>query len=135
MKEVLRFHITLDATYEVTGEKGTARMILFHGYADCDNFHGKVMPGGVDTQVEYYGEKRSISARYILEGTDLDGCPCRIFVENEGIISEGEEPIITKPRIITDSSALKGLENAALRGQVCADNQGGVIIKIFQPPG
>jgi hypothetical protein len=59
-------------------------MILFHGDADCDNFHGKVLPGGVDTQVQYQGEKRSLSARYILEGTDIDGCSCRIFVENEG---------------------------------------------------
>jgi hypothetical protein len=131
MQEILRFHIVLDATYEVTSEKGTALMILFHGDADCENFHGKVLPGGVDTQVQYHGEARSMSARYILEGTDMDGCPCRIFVENEGRIMTDGDPIYTKPRIITDSVALKHLEYAELQGQVCGDDQGGVIIKIY----
>jgi hypothetical protein len=132
MQEVLRFQIALDAAYEVKSEKGTALMILFHGDVDCDNFHGKVLPGGVDTQVQYHGEKRTLSARYILEGTDIDGCPCRIFVENEGMIEAEDKPIYTRPRIITDSIALKYLECAELQGQVCGDNQGGVTIIIFQ---
>jgi hypothetical protein len=131
MQEVLRIQIKLDAFYEVKSEKGTALMILFHGDADCENFHGKVLPGGVDTQVEYPGEKRLLSARYILEGVDREGCPCRIFIKNEGrILAEGE-PILTKPQIITDSQALKELETADLQGQVCPDAQG-VLIKIYR---
>jgi hypothetical protein len=132
MQEVLRFQIALDAAYEVKSEKGTALMILFHGDVDCENFHGKVLPGGVDTQVQYQGEKRSLSARYMLEGTDRDGCPCHIFVENEGVIEAEDEPICTKPQIITNSKALKYLEYAELKGEVRGDNQGGVTIIIFQ---
>ncbi|MDR0948589.1 MAG: DUF3237 family protein [Lachnospiraceae bacterium] len=131
MKEVLRIQIKLDATYEVKSERGTALMILFHGDVDCENFHGKVLPGGVDTQVEYTGEKRLLSARYILEGVDREGCPCRIFIENEGRIPAEGDPLLTKPRIITDSNALKGLESADLQGQVCSEERGGIVIKIY----
>lgn len=132
MEEVLRFKIILDETYEVKSGKGTAVMILFHGESDCENFSGKVLPGGVDTQVQCAGGEKTMSARYILEGTDREGCPCRIFVENQGIVKPREEPVITKPFIITDSLALKWLEEVPMTGKVSAGQDGEVLIRIYR---
>lgn len=131
MQEVLQFKIVVDQIYEVKSSAGIATMILFHGDADCENFRGKVLPGGVDTQVEYKGKKRSLSARYILEGVDAKGCTCRIFVENQGLVEPHTDIIKTKPTIITDSAVLKWLESASLTGSV-REKDGYIIIQIFE---
>lgn len=131
MQEVLQFKISLDEIHEVKNSRECATMILFHGEADCSNFRGKVLPGGVDTQVWRQGEKRSMSARYILEGLDSAGEKCRIFVENQGWMEEGAQETLTKPAIITDSAALKWLEEVPLCGRVC-EEEGFIIIHIYK---
>ncbi len=130
MEKVLEFKIKLDEIYEVKGGAGTATMLLFHGDCDCANFRGKVLPGGVDTQVQYQHENKSLSARYILEGKDASDCSCRIFVENQAVLQEDCALLVTKPRILTDSTTLKWLENADLSGTV-EEEQGYIIIKIY----
>jgi Protein of unknown function (DUF3237). len=130
MEKILEFRIELDEVYEVKGNAGTAAMILFHGFCDCANFRGKVLPGGVDTQVQYKNNNKSLSARYILEGTDASGCCCRIFVENQATLQPNSASIETKPRILTDSATLKWLENADLSGTV-EEEQGDILIRIY----
>lgn len=129
MKEELVIKVELTATDEVKGESGTGRMIHFGGTADCPNFKGEVLPGGVDTQKECAGKPPMLSARYILEGVDKDGQECRIFIENNGCFREGKKNE-TVPLIFTDSKALSYLEHAILRGTI-EPWEKGVIIRIF----
>ena len=130
-KPVLTVNVALDEIIEVNGSRGKAAMILFHGDSDCENFKGKVLPGGVDTQKEEAGEKRLLSARYVLEGKDKDGKECRIFIENNGVVDEPGAEVKTTPVIYTDSNALKWLETAQLYGTV-QGRPGGVLISIFE---
>ena len=131
-KTILTIDVLLDEIFNVEGTAGKATMILFHGSSDCDNFKGKILPGGVDTQKEPAGKPRILSARYILEGKDLEGKDCHIFIENNGEvepISDGGV-IRTKPIIYTDSEALKWMETADIRGTVTGA-PGGVTISFF----
>ncbi len=128
---VLTIDVKLDEIIEVNGSAGKAAMILFHGNCDCGNFKGRVLPGGVDTQKEPTGEKRLMSARYVLEGVDKDGENCRIFIENNGICENPGEDVKTTPVIFTDSKALKWLETADLYGSV-QGSPTGVIISFYK---
>jgi len=130
MKEILTIDVKLTGTIEVKGHTGEASMITFEGKTKTSPyFNGTILPGGVDTQKEFSGEARSLSARYILEGTDHTGKVCRLFIENNG--TSGPNGINTVPRILTDSEALKWMETAALSGQVEGGDPGHVIIHIF----
>ena len=128
---VLTIDVILDDVIEVNGSAGKATMILFHGSSTGESFNGKILPGGVDTQKEPLGEKRFLSARYVLEGVDCEGQECRIFIENNGLCGAPGEIIKTKPLIYTDSKALKWLENADLTGTV-EGKPGGVLISFFK---
>lgn len=116
---MLTLHIILDDTFEVIGKR-TARMILFHGTAESPNFHGTILPGGVDTQ-RSVPEGMMLSARYMIEGTDSNGTKTKIFIENEGIVKEGEA-IVTHPHIITDNPALTWMERDDLTGTIENEN-------------
>ncbi|MCR4675030.1 MAG: DUF3237 family protein [Lachnospiraceae bacterium] len=124
---VLVIDVELDDAFEVKGHSGNASMLLFHGNCNCDNFKGKILPGGVDTQKQASGEEKLLSARYILEGKDKSGKDCRIFVENNSIPHSKQ----TKPMIYTDSEELQWLETADLYGEI-GGKKGGVIISIFE---
>ena len=130
MKEILRLHILLDDFNHVESDKGKITFIRFHGNAKSDLFEGIVCSGGVDTQIHRPGEYNMISARYILEGKDFAGAPCKIFIENNGVDRADGTPMDTVPEIFTDSPNLKWLENAVLSGQVCWED-GELIIHIF----
>ena len=114
MKELLRIYININKTHELKVGDKTIRMVLFDGYCDSELFKGKISDGGVDTQL--IGDSTQMSARYMLEGTDCEGKPCKLFIENNAV-SAGEEAE-TKPVIYTDSDALKWLETAELRGRI-----------------
>lgn len=129
-KLVLQIEVLLDAFNTVKGENGEATMILFHGNFTSEYGSGVVLPGGVDTQVEYKGQKRSLSARYILQGTDKAGKVFNIFVENNGECS-GDMPFITTPKVLTDCKDLAFLEKDLLQGEVHSAGEGKVLIKIF----
>lgn len=131
-KPILVIDVLLDEIFNVEGTVGKATMILFHGSCDCENFKGRILPGGVDTQKEAAGEPRFLSARYILEGKDCDGKECHIFIENNGETAplSGDGVIHTKPIIYTDSEALKWMETADIRGTVTGA-PGGVTISLY----
>lgn len=130
MDEILRVIVKLDDTMQVDGKMRSACMILFSGTAQGPYFRGKILPGGVDTQTLAAGRMLTMSARYMLEGTDDRGNPCRIFIENNGT-EEPDGSIRTKPVIITDSESLAWMENVDLYGSVDGA-EGKVIICIYK---
>lgn len=103
----------------------TVRLVLFDGTASGDFFHGKILPGGVDTQTVDADGRGHLSARYILEGKDDRGQACRIFVDNEAEMGSTR----TKPTIVTDSQSLKWLMDADLYGTI--DDSDGLKIRIY----
>ena len=130
MKEVLRVTVTLGKILRVDGTSRSACMIPFSGVAQGPWFQGTILPGGIDTQTLAQGKMLSMSARYMLEGKDDRGKPCRLFIENNGT-EEADGSIHTKPVIITDSASLSWMESANLYGTVEGTEEN-VIIHIFQ---
>lgn len=129
MKEVLTIQVILNETLEVNSDGRCARMILFGGRCDCENFSGKILAGGVDTQKMEADGGGMLSARYMLEGTDREGRKCRLFIENNGEMINGEVAK-TRPVILTDSEALKWLESAKLCGTITG-MEDHILIRIF----
>ena len=116
---------------EVKGRHASACMILFHGRMDSDFFHGEILPGGVDTQIEHDGESKKLSARYIIKGIDAGGNECSIFVENNGTVERDNE-IVTKPVFITDSALLKWLEENEYIGKIFKKKKKEIEIRIYK---
>lgn len=116
MKELLKIYIHIIETNRVESASGTVQMILFDGRCEGEYFHGKVLPGGVDTQKYINDQTPTLSARYIMEGQDCKGNPCRIFVENNAV--SGTEDGVTEPCIYTDSEELRWMEKAQLSGRL-----------------
>ncbi len=133
-KKILELKVYLDDSLEVKGRTGQATMVIFHGEVESEWFCGKTLSNSVDTQTIWPGQPWQVSARYILEGTDKDGNPCRMFVENNGGMTDNGEGIYTIPRILTDSAALQWLEDADLYGRV-EGKEDYISIKIFQDEG
>lgn len=131
MQEVLRIDVILDRIETVRGTGGEVTMIFFHGNFSCGLGSGRVLPGGVDTQIQRQREEKSLSARYILEGEDKNQKLFRIFVENNGICKEGEV-LKTCPVIYTDAEELQWMEQENLSGIVegCGENK--VQIRIYR---
>lgn len=130
MQEVLTISVKITGQDRVAGAVGDAGMVYFTGEVDCENFKGRILPGGVDTQ-RNNGSHITISARYMLEGTDGDGAPCHIFIENNGVISPSGEITRTVPTVVTDSPRLKWLETAQLSGTLEPKGEMAVLIHIF----
>lgn len=113
-KEIFTFSIDIKPTTKVTGATGWASMIQFGASADCDNFKGTIVADSVDTRLQFNGQLETLSARYILSGTDKNGNPCNIYVENNGISENGV--MVTEPTVITDCPDYAWIENAPLHG-------------------
>lgn len=126
---VLRIYVSITDVFETNCSDGMVKMLLFDGYCDCEQFQGKILPGAVDTQRIRQDGTVTLSARYMLEGTDREGQICHIFIENNANVGVGENTI-TKPDISTDSPDLKWLETAELYGElVTEDGQLVILIK------
>lgn len=110
-KLIFELVIGFDDVHTMKASEGnTVTMINFHGTIESDIFKGKVLSGGVDTQVVKNG-KGGLSARYMLEGVDEDGKACKIFIENNGDFpADPKDELRTKPMFMTDSEKLKWLE-------------------------
>jgi hypothetical protein len=113
-KKVFQIHVILDQTFSVQGGKGSATMILFHGDLDTTFFKGEIQPGAVDTQ-----RSGAISARYILQGTDADGAPTKIFIDNSQVNG------VLKPYVLTDNPKLRWLENTDWEARIAMGGFGG----------
>lgn len=114
-RELFTFLIDIGASEEVNGSTGNASMIHFGGRGECENFNGKIVADSVDTRMKFGNQVQSLSARYILTGTDANGNPCNVYVENNGIDDNG---MVTEPTIITDCPDYAWIESAPLHGTV-----------------
>lgn len=111
--EILRVYVNVTECHEVVSGDKTVRMLPFEGTCDGPFFKGTIMSGGVDTQKGYADGTGTLSARYMIEGTDCEGNACRLFIENNAKFNEP-----TVPSILTDSPALKWMETAKLQGRL-----------------
>ena len=108
-KPVLDIKIDMNGeNVRLKSENGEVVMIPFKGSVDSEIFKGIVEPCGVDTQVVNAANVRHMSARYMLTGTDPEGQPAHIYIENNGWFDDSVRtmPFHTVPTFITDSKAL-----------------------------
>jgi len=127
MKELFTLNINCYETNEVTCGDTTYRQILFDGFAKGPHFNGRILNGGADTQTIKKDGSGTLSARYMLEGTDASGDPCKIFVENTAVIGDDT----THPHCVSDSPELAWLEKAVLIGKMVRDSEGFKIIFFY----
>ncbi len=124
-EQLLEIRVNCHEAYSVKGGSREIVMIPFDGEAEGALFTGRVIGPGVDTQVIVNGNA-ALSARYMLEGRDARGNPCRIFIENRG---SGETGM--RPEIVTDSPLLREWEQADLFSTL-EGRPGGVTVRIFR---
>jgi len=116
--ELMRIRVEIQQALALDSEMGRVQMIPFSGRVESSLFTGVILPGGVDTQTYNPEGEGSLSARYMLRGTDCEGKTCTLFIDNCAQVNHGGETI-TRPRIMTDSKALRWLESASLTGRIC----------------
>ena len=109
---IMTINVTTYEAQMLEGQTSRVVMIPFSGEATGKYFNGKTIANGVDTQITTKNGF-SLSARYMLEGTDYNGKKCRLFIENNGTSLDD-----CRPKIYTDSEALAFLENAELAAKV-----------------
>ncbi|MBN2240542.1 MAG: DUF3237 domain-containing protein [Dehalococcoidales bacterium] len=134
-KLILEIFVDIDPTQvsQLNSPAGEVVMIPFSGTVTGKLFQGRILPGGVDVQTVDLNGVRHMSARYMLEGTDNAGQPCRIYVDNNGwFTGEMVMPFKTIPAFRTDS---KSLADYLHRNKFRAEGhlrEGGVTIKVFE---
>ena len=122
---LLEIHVTCREAVSVEGGSRKIVMVPFDGQAEGPLFTGRIVGTGVDTQTIENGGI-TLSARYMMEGKDAEGNPCRIFVENQGNGESGFHPMI-----VTDSALLREWETAELSATV-EGAPGGVTVRIYR---
>ena len=122
---VLTIHVTCEAPLDVRGGRLDIRMIPFGGTCEGPYFSGRVIGTGVDTQKIRKDGSLVLSARYMLEGRDADGTPCRVF-----IVNQTDPEIGFRPLVVTDSPRLRFLEEGPLRATV-EPAPGGVTVTVL----
>lgn len=123
---LMKIRVRCEEPVSVTGANRKIVMIPFTGEAAGDLFNGQVIGTGVDTQKIDKDDRTFLSARYMLEGQDAEGNPCRVFVENQGNWETG-----FRPTIVTDSPLLAGWETAELYATAEGIPKG-VLISIYR---
>ncbi len=125
MIKLFDVYVDITDTLSVKGKQHDICMLSFTGEARGRYFNGKVIGSGIDTQYISKSGHLILSARYMLEGTDINGNECRCFIENNGSFDDG-----FIPEIVTDSPALSEFEGAELKAEVAA-KENRVIVSIF----
>jgi hypothetical protein len=137
MSDKLIFEVTVDIdpaqVSQLKGPAGEVIMIPFGGTVEGELFHGRVLPGGVDTQTVDQNGVRHMSARYMLEGVDNAGEPCHIYIDNNGwFVGQMAMPFKTVPTFFTDSTALAPYLHCNKFRTEGHPRPGGVTIKVFE---
>jgi hypothetical protein len=134
-EEVFTVHVKPGKPITLNNDYGdTVVMIPFAGSVTGKYFDGKVLSGGIDTQIiGKHGDRHTLSARYMLKGKDYTGEPCKIFIENNGLMNKKHKDMLfrTYPKIITDSKALDFLSDDLFIGEGIATAIG-LDIKIYR---
>ena len=123
---IMEIRVKCEEPISVTGAKKKITMIPFTGEATGAYFRGQIIGPGVDTQKIEKDGTTALSARYMLEGADYGGNPCRIFIENQGFWGGA-----FVPAIVTDSPLLSDWESANLSATV-EGIPGGVLVSVFK---
>jgi hypothetical protein len=135
MEEVLTVHVVIEKTINLQNNDGeSVVMISFTGHATGKYFEGTVLDGGIDTQIiGQFGDRHSLSARYMLQGTDYTGQACEIYIENNGNINHELKGVLfrTSPKIITNSKALSSWNGGIFVGEGLPTDSG-VDIRIYK---
>ena len=125
MEKLFDVYVEITGSCGVKGFKSEVNMLSFTGRAEGRYFSGKIIGAGVDTQRSSNGGEALLSARYMLEGIDVDGCSCRVFIENCGSFGGGFTPVI-----VTDSPALSKYETLPLKAEV-SPRENGVTVTVY----
>jgi len=137
-KLIMEVHVTIDNADVsfLEGPGGGVVMIPFGGTVSGEIFSGKVCPGGVDVQRTNLSKVRHMCARYMLEGTDNTGAPCKIFVDNNGWFDDeippSKEGFKTVPTFLTDSKALAPYLHQNKFVGIGTPAECGVLISIYE---
>ncbi|MCR5793970.1 MAG: DUF3237 domain-containing protein [Solobacterium sp.] len=130
------FHIRIERNRisEVNTPYGSAKMIPFGGYTESDLFRGTIQPGACDVQTVNAAGVRHMCAKYMFKGTDCDGRPCSLYVENDGwFTSQRKDGIFDAcPVFMTDSPALAEILCRPVFRSEGHPAPGGVDILIFR---
>ncbi|MCH5192433.1 MAG: DUF3237 family protein [Oscillospiraceae bacterium] len=125
MIKLFDVYVDITDTIGVKGKLHNICMLSFTGEAKGRYFNGRVIGTGVDTQNISKDGRMLLSARYMLEGKDIDGNECRCFIENNGSFDGG-----FTPELVTDSPALSEFEGVGLKAEI-ETKENGVIVSIF----
>ncbi len=125
MIKLFDVYVDITDTISVKGKLHDICMLSFSGEARGRYFNGKVIGSGIDTQYISRSGHMILSARYMLEGRDINGNECRCFIENNGSFDGG-----FIPEIVTNSPALSEFEGAELKAEI-ETKENGVIVSIF----
>lgn len=131
---IVTVHVVTAEAHHLNDEQGdSVVMIPFTGQATGRYFEGTVLNGGVDTQIIERGGRHTLSARYMLRGTDHVGQECEMYIENNGDIDPALTDMLfrTTPRIVTNSRALSFLNDSVLTGEGFPA-ESGVEIRIYR---
>ncbi len=126
LEYMMTVNVKTEASAGVNSSAGGINMIPFTGSADSYYFKGEMPIKGCDTQKYAPDGSVMFSARYILKGTDCDGKPCSIFIENNGPALD-----LCTPTVITDSAALADWQTASLRA-IVVPVSGGVDVNVYK---
>lgn len=134
-EEIVTVHVQIENAIHLNQEDGdSVTMISFKGHATGKFFEGRILDGGVDTQIiGRAGSRHTLSARYMLEGKDHTGEPCSIYIENNGNANSKLENALfrTYPKVITNSKALAFLNDDILVAEGRATEYG-LDIKLYR---
>ncbi|UOQ49781.1 DUF3237 domain-containing protein [Gracilibacillus caseinilyticus] len=118
VEEILTVHVQIENTIKLNNNDGdSVIMITFKGHVTGDYFKGEILDGGVDTQIMgRFDDRHTLSARYMLEGKDYTGEPCKMYIENNGSVNNKLKNGLFRsyPKIITNSKALAFLNDDIL---------------------
>lgn len=131
---IMTIHVAIGSDCpEMNMPDGKVKILPFTGTVEGRMFHGRVLPGATDVQVTNAAGSRHMFAQYMMEGTDMEGNACRIFVENHGYFGREKlpNPFAACPTMRTDSPALRSyLQGMHFRAEGHPSSQG-VDILIF----
>lgn len=134
-EEIFTVHVQINNTNKLTNNEGdSVIMISFKGLVSGEYFTGEILDGGVDTQIiGRFGDRHTLSARYMLQGKDHTGEQCSIYIENNGEVNNKLKHILFRsyPKMITNSKSLAFLNNDILVAEGIPTDTG-LDIKIYR---
>lgn len=135
LEEIFTIHVQIENTTKLNNNDGdSVIMISFKGHVTGNYFKGEILDGGVDTQIiGRFGDRHTLSARYMLEGKDYTGELCKIYIENNGNANNKLTDALFRsyPKVTTNSKALAFLNDDILVAEGLP-TESGLDIKIYK---